>query len=310
MRLAIIGAGSLGLLWASRAVSCVKEVYLFTRTEEQKERIKQEGIRVRGISSFSENDVKTNTLNHFQNEQMDMIWMMVKQPAIKNVLLALKPHITPDVPIVFWQNGMGHLELANELLPNHRSFFVAITSEGAKRIDDRTVVHTGEGITRVGEITRSPIGKESILSFIQQMSKRHLIDIAWDQEIRTRMWKKLLVNCVINPLTGILQVPNGELLCEDKLPLVKKATAEAVRIANASGEKFHFVEIFTEVVTIARKTARNYSSLYQDLLHHRPTEIHWLNGYLQRLGLQLGMNTPIQDALITLVKALEQRNHI
>ncbi|WP_044642464.1 ketopantoate reductase family protein [Risungbinella massiliensis] len=305
MNLAIIGAGSLGMLWAARATKVGNQVYLFTHTTKQKERIEQQGIWVSGISSLH-SKVHVDVVDHFSDYQnkIDMVWLMVKQTAVEEVLS--QTLFSSKVPIVFWQNGLGHLEKAQRILSGNRSLYVSVTAEGAKRIDDTSVVHTGKGTTRIGAFETSGSWMDPIWKFLQQMAKKYSLDLEWEDDIQHRIWKKLMVNCVINPLTGIFQVSNGELLDHKWSSLVEQLTLEVVQIATANGYLFAYEEVLEEIRTIAQKTAQNHSSLLQDLKLGRRTEIDSLNGYLQTVGRQRGIGTPLQDAIVELIYAMER----
>lgn len=306
MNLAIIGAGSLGLLWAARAANAGNQVYLFTRTSKQKEMIEQEGIWVSGISSLH-SKVHVDVMDNFSvyQKKIKMIWLMVKQPAVEMVLR--QTLTSPDIPIFFWQNGFGHLEIAQRILPENRALYAAVTTEGAKRVDDTAVVHTGSGITRIGALENANSGIDFNGEFLQKMVEKYSLDFEWEPDIQRRIWKKLMVNCVINPLTGIFQVSNGELLKDQWRTIVERLTLEVVQIAVASGHTFAYDEVLAEIRMVAEKTARNHSSLFQDLQHGRRTEIDSLNGYLQKVGQQQGLSTSLQDAIVELIHAIESR---
>ena len=124
--------------------------------------------------------------------------------------------------------------------------------------------------------------------------------------IEAVMWEKLMVNVGINPLTALLRVPNGALL---ELPhaweMAVAAATEAQTVAQAVGLDLSGdpAERLRQVVTA---TAANRSSMLQDMLDGRPTEIGALNAQVVARGQALGLPTPVNDLLTRLVRAAGQ----
>jgi len=121
-------------------------------------------------------------------------------------------------------------------------------------------------------------------------------------DIQKIIWSKLIVNVGINALTAILRVRNGVLVeHQPALRLMEAAVSEAVRAAAAQGIAFDESKIQERVKEVARLTARNRSSMLQDILAGRQTEIEYINGAVARLG-----DAPVNQALCDLVRALER----
>ena len=120
------------------------------------------------------------------------------------------------------------------------------------------------------------------------------------------MWEKLLINVGINPLTALLRVPNGAL---PELPeawdLAVAAAAEALAVARAAGLNLD-VDPEARLRQVCTATAANRSSMLQDILAGRPTEIEALNAQVAARGRALGVPTPVNDLLTQLLRALGQ----
>jgi 2-dehydropantoate 2-reductase len=123
------------------------------------------------------------------------------------------------------------------------------------------------------------------------------------------LWKKLAVNAVINPLTAILRVPNGELLHRPPLdPLIAEIVEEVWRVA--ARHKIPLPtppELAEEVRRVCRGTASNRSSMLRDVEEGRPTEIDSINGAVVRLGRERGALVPANLALTSLVRTMLAR---
>ena len=125
-------------------------------------------------------------------------------------------------------------------------------------------------------------------------------------DIRSRLWAKLFVNVGINALTAINNVTNGELLtaaaAHDTLKMLVK---EAEQVALAAGITIN-EDPLAATLSVCKRTAGNISSMLQDIRNCKPTEIDAINGAVSRLGRELGVTTPINDAIIMQIKAIEK----
>jgi 2-dehydropantoate 2-reductase len=125
------------------------------------------------------------------------------------------------------------------------------------------------------------------------------------------VWGKVVLNAAINPLTAILRIPNGALLeSNDTLELTRAVANEAAAIANAKHITLPYPNAFERVKQVAQLTATNHSSMLQDVLGKRPTEIDAINGQIVEQGQALGVPTPINAALTSLVRAIEANRNI
>jgi 2-dehydropantoate 2-reductase len=124
-------------------------------------------------------------------------------------------------------------------------------------------------------------------------------------DLQPLIWGKLVVNCGINALTAILRAPNGELLNRPQAAaLMDQAALECAQVAQAQNIRLPFADPVARVREVARATAVNRSSMFQDILRGAPTEIDAINGAAAREGARLGVPTPVNETLWRLVKAL------
>ena len=126
------------------------------------------------------------------------------------------------------------------------------------------------------------------------------------EDIEAVLWEKLVINVGINPLTALLRVPNGALL---QLPqaweVAVAAAQEAQAVARAAGLKPHR-RPRGPPPQVCANTAANHSSMLQDILTGRPTEIEALNAQVVIRGRALGLSTPVNDLLTHLLRAAAQ----
>ena len=120
------------------------------------------------------------------------------------------------------------------------------------------------------------------------------------------MWKKLILNCVLNPITAILRIRNGGIADENLNPLKKLIVDECLKVAEKDGIKFDFD--FLKSLNEGIKNSKNISSMQQDLLKGRKTEIDFLNLAVAELGKKYGIKCPVNDSLAVIIKEMERLN--
>ena len=125
------------------------------------------------------------------------------------------------------------------------------------------------------------------------------------------MWGKLVINAAINPLTALLRVPNGELLQRPAAHLLMRVLAqEAAAVATALGIHLPFEDAVRAAEEVARKTANNHSSMFQDIRRGAPTEIDAICGAITQTGEKLGVATPFNRVCWHLTRASLPAQHL
>lgn len=126
------------------------------------------------------------------------------------------------------------------------------------------------------------------------------------RDIKSLAWSKLIINVGINALTAITRLPNGKLIeFEGTKRILRDAVTEATRIAKRKRIKLIYDDPLAKVEAVCESTAANISSMLQDVLRKKHTEIDFINGVIVRLGQELGIAVPINKLLVDLVKTIE-----
>lgn len=262
VKVAIIGAGSVGLLLGSFLAEAGREVTMLVRREEQAHLLMEQGIeRINEDGTKSVFDVKATT--DMKELHAYPVWIIaVKFSALSNLLAQMSTHGMNN-PLLFVQNGIGHLALALETdLPD---LAFATVEHGAFRTDDRTVRHNGVGDLTIG-VARGDVGKFSSLDKVRSTA----FPVTYHSDVEYVLMRKVLVNCMINPLTAILEIENGELLTNPWCyGLFKQLYAE---LMDAFPEMRSALSL-EDVIAVCRSTARNRSSMLADRSAGRHMEI-------------------------------------
>jgi 2-dehydropantoate 2-reductase len=316
MNVEVIGGGALGLLYGARLAAARYNVRIWTRTVEQAELLSSQGIAF--SDKYGTRTVRVEALPARHTSAAEIadgaaaVLLAVKQMAIDAGLLALLQRLADaGIPVICLQNGIGHMEKLREALPAI-PFAASVTTEGAFRSGPCAVRHTGEGTLwmetvraeRPGELRgRRPTAEETQKMLLSAMDKAG-IPVFMSNEINTHIYRKLLVNAIINPMTALFGVTNGELPLDPiRKSLMASLCRETTVVLTAAGMRPDEDSMST-ILAVCEKTASNHSSMLTDIRAGKPTEIDWINGGIVRLAHGLGLEAPLNEAMLTVIKSL------
>jgi 2-dehydropantoate 2-reductase len=222
--------------------------------------------------------------------------VLVKSWQTERVAKQIGRCLSPNGIALTLQNGLGNDEILKAVLDPNR-VALGVTTLGARMIEPGYVQLTGKGKIILG--THPKIN--GLAGILQQAG--FLVEMVPDP--LTLLWGKLVINAAINPISALLRMTNGELLDRSTTrQLLAETAQEAAIIANHQGINLPYPDPIAAVEEVARITANNYSSMLQDLMAGRNTEIEAINGAIVRVGEQFGVPTPINRTLWQLVKSL------
>ncbi|CAN7442905.1 2-dehydropantoate 2-reductase [Paenibacillus sp. LjRoot153] len=316
MHIMIIGAGSLGLLFAAKLAPVCSQLTVVTRSDGQARELAQYGIQIVRAESQEPELEKSIIFQSYSEEtsgnmvplarQADYIFLMVKQTALSSELINyIQSQMTHHTYLICFQNGVGHEVKLSQAIGWDKLLF-AVTTEGAKRIGPTSVSHTGHGITYLGALEPYHVATPNNQHiFIVQMLELAGFRAELSKNMDVRIWSKLVINVVINPLTAILRVQNGELLRSTwTLSLMQDLYQEALRLAAAKGVELP-VELWDTIMAVCEATKTNHSSMLQDIEASRRTEVDYLNGSLVNMGNEIGIELPANSLVYRIIKAIE-----
>lgn len=292
MKIAIIGGGSLGLLY-SYYLSLMHEVHLYTRTEKQSELINAQGLFLikDGETAVSHNIAAAPI--HLWSGGEDMTIVCVKQYQLQDLIKELEGKSAGN--ILFLQNGFGHIKLLSGLAIS--PVFVGSVEHGAAKSNGNTVFHNGVGVTRAAVFNGGP-GLLAELS----LSLPSDFPIILESDYYEMLTKKLVVNSVINPLTAALKVKNGALITNPYyFDVFVNLFEECAQILELPDKE----EYFRNVIAVCEKTASNHSSMYKDIENGRQTEIDAILGYLLEESKRKNMQAPLIHNYYQCIKGKE-----
>ncbi|MCF7201905.1 putative 2-dehydropantoate 2-reductase [Pseudomonas oligotrophica] len=283
----ILGAGSLGSLWACRLAQAGAPVRLILRDAARLAAYRQAG----GLALQQD--------GHWQRLAIAAELPGAEAP-ITRLLVACKAYdaeaavasvarrLVAGCELLLLQNGLGSQQAIAARWPQARCLFVSST-EGAYRHADFQVVFAGRGQNWLGD-PQDPT-PPAWLATLEQAG----IPLQWTPAILARLWRKLALNCAINPLTVLHDCRNGGLLA--RRDEVLALCDELARLLQAVGQAQAADDLADEVLRVIEATAANLSSMQQDVAAGRRTEIAYLLGHACRTAADHALALPRLQAL-------------
>ncbi|MFC5694021.1 putative 2-dehydropantoate 2-reductase [Pseudomonas sp. GCM10022186] len=289
----ILGAGSLGSLWAARLARAGLPVRLLLRDRARLKAFEEAG----GLTLVENGQAQRYPIPAElpgSSGPIGRLLVACKAYDAEAAVQPLLPRLAPGAELILLQNGLGSQDAVARRLPHARAI-LASSTEGAFREVDFRVVFAGHGYTWLGDPLQP--AAPAWLNELEQAGIPH----GWTPDILSRLWRKLALNCAINPLTVLHDCRNGGLsehpaevavLCEELAELLRRC-----------GQPDAAEGLHEEVLRVIQATAANYSSMYQDVANGRRTEVSYLLGHACTTAARHQLSLPHLDGLHQRLKA-------
>lgn len=308
MKIGIIGPGAIGCLFAAKLFPAVDEhgeILLIDHRASRAERLNRQGIILESDGHRKQIHIPV-TCEPDNIGQCDIIFSCVKSHDLSKSLEFINPLLSPSTLFIFLQNGISHLRYDDKNILLAIPAF-ATSSEGATLLGPGHVRHAGKGQTSLGFLSPQDPEAGERLQDIADMLQNCGISAIVSTNMQTRLWEKLFINVGINGLTAIYGRTNGQLLtsCAARGKL-KRLVKEAEQVARGLNIQIKEDPV-AATIKVCKQTARNISSMLQDIRNQRPTEIDAINGAISCLGKKVNIPTPLNDDIIRQVKTMEKQ---
>jgi len=304
MKIAVIGPGGIGCLFACLLSEGGHDVCLVDRRPDRAALINREGVTIE--KNGETRQIHLRACSHpAEIGPVDLIILCVKAHETSGAIPTVLTLSSPQTEVLSLQNGLGNMEALKRVMAG-RNLFAGITTHGATVIGLNYLRHAGAGATTVGPLGDNQAGAEQLAGTLTSAG----IATQSTPDTLAMLWSKLVINAAICPVSALANLSNGEIAKNDKWhSLLCKAAEESGKIAAAKGIKLMFPDPVKAVLEVCEKTSQNISSMLQDVRRGRQTEITAINGVILGAAAELGLDAPVNKKLYQSVVDLEQHGN-
>lgn len=311
MKIAIVGAGAMGCLFAWQLVKAGADVVALDPWSDHVKAIQTKGLMVKNFGEDLSVPL-TATTSCDDIGLCDIILFFVKYGQTDAAAQWVLPMVGQNTLLVTLQNGIGNVDLIAQRYPHTPIAYglTTLTSEmlGPGRIE---ASFAGNGETYFWRRGGSPDHRETYLRDVLNAGD---YTAALDPDIDLRIWKKLVINCCFNPLCGLLDCNVAETMqSEETAGIFDALIGELSAVAKAKGIDINPSDARRYLDDVGRAAATHVPSMAIDLRAGRITEIECMNGAILREGARLGIPTPTHALIYNLIRTREQiskRRHL
>jgi 2-dehydropantoate 2-reductase len=295
MKIAVMGAGAVGCYYGGMLARAGHDVVLIGRPTHV-EAVRRAGLFLHTQTFQAQVPMRASTeASGVQGAQL--VLCCVKSTDSVNAATQMAPYLEPDAIVLSLQNGVDNAErlqaqLGREVVPT--VVYVATEMAGPGHVK-----HHGRGELVIGP---SPASDNLATLFSEAGVPAQVSD-----KVTGELWAKLILNCAYNALSAITQLPYGRLVQGEGVEaLMRDVMHECLAVAQGAGVSVPG-DTWEAVQRIARTMPAQLSSTAQDLARGKRSEIDHINGHVLCQGEALGIATPVNRVLHTVVKLLESR---
>ena len=292
----ILGAGAMGKLFACKLLRAGLQVTLLQRSSIGSGSHTQ--VLVEG-EQRNEFELPVRSAEHIEPASIEGLLITTKANQAISAFAAVASKAATAAPIILLHNGMGVVE---QLTAQYQTanLHSGTTTEGAYLNKNGERVHAGYGSTLIGKAgaDAQPTWFDSLAATREGFS--------WESDIDASLWRKLLINCAINPLTALHLCRNGDLIANPAWRAeVELLCDELAQVSAARGNAKGASCALDWALGVMQSTAANQSSMLQDVLQQRETEIEYITGYFCREAERLGVPCPHNQKLLQEIREID-----
>jgi 2-dehydropantoate 2-reductase len=305
MKIAVLGGGgAMGGMFGGYLARAGEDVVLIDVFLEAVEAINSQGL----IVEAKDGSIATIPVRASSNPKevgpVDLIVNFVKCYSTEAAIRSAAPLLGESTAILTLQNGWGNADRIAAIAGRER-VMVGLTYNSGTLLAPGRIKHSGIGLTVVGELdgSNSPRLEAAVGAFRQAG-----IETKASSRIVDEIWKKLALNVCTLPTAALLHFPAHELIQhQETLDLMRGLLAEVAAVARPQGIELDEAERWAGIVALLEKAVGARASMLQDVEAGRQTEIDVVNGAIVEAGRRHSIPTPLNDAMVWLVKSLQAK---
>jgi len=303
MRVGIAGAGAVGCHYGDMLQQAGLDVVYLARGEHLL------ALRQKGLVHISNGKAYHRDVQASDDASIlagcDVILLTSKATVLEDMCLQIASVVKPNALLITMQNGV----LAPDQVAHHfpsNPLIAASAFIGARIEKPGVVIHSAAGHLRLGWWQGKDARRLPLLGELLSAWNASGVDAQEVEDMKAMLWNKLLWNCGFNAITALTRRFAKDIAAdEDSERWVQSAMQETMEVAAGCGVTLA-ADAIERHIALTMKAGEVKTSMWQDLEHHRPTEIAVMNGYITSQAKALGLNTPVNDILSSMIRAAER----
>jgi 2-dehydropantoate 2-reductase len=302
MKIAIIGTGAMGSIYAALLSSGGHEVIAIDTWGAHVDAINEKGLRVEGASGDRTVKIKA-TRNARDVKDADLVIIATKDDGAAAAAHEALAIAKDGAPILTIQNGLGSADKVAAVVGEKRIMMGVVGGFGASMKSPGHAHHNGMEFVRLGEMEG---GLTPRLETVKAAWEQGGFKVLTFDDIHKMVWEKLICNCAYSGPCALTGLRVGEIQQSPQGWSISAACAsEAYHVARARGIRLDFNDPVRYVWDFGQKIPGSRPSMLLDHLANRPAEIENINGAIPREGAKYGIATPINSVVVALLRAKE-----
>jgi 2-dehydropantoate 2-reductase len=302
MKIAVIGCGAMGSIYAAKLGAAGNEVLAIDADRASIDQIARHGLRVTGPGA--DQVVPLRAATAAPAEAMDLVVLAVKAADVTAGARQALPMLGAATPVLTIQNGLGSAETVAGIVGEERVAVGIASGFGAARIGPGHVHHNAMRAMRFGAYSSLPCPTVEAIA-------RAWTDAGFDAgavtDIAAMQWEKLICNVAYSAPCALTGMTVGQVMEDPEMgPVSRAAAAEAYDVARASGIAIAVTDPVAHVRAFGAGMPDAKPSALLDHEAHRVSEIDVINGAVPRQGARVGVSAPVNATLTSVVKAVER----
>lgn len=303
MRIAIVGAGATGSVYAGLLADAGHQVTAIDTWREHVDAIRARGLRVSGASG---DRVSRPAATTYPREvgQVDLVVIATKAADVESAAAAAVELLGPETVVLPIQNGLGSRERVAAIVGPHRVLAGVIGGFGASIVGPGHVHHHGMELVRLGECS-GPVSER--VRTVAEAWRGAGFTVRTYDDIDQLVWEKLICNAAFSGVCALTGLTIGEVMQDtDAWSIASTCATEAFTVAQAQRIALSFEDPVAWVRAFGEAIPGASPSMLLDLRAGRATEIDVINGAIPPVAEKLGLDAPVNRTVSALVRVIER----
>jgi 2-dehydropantoate 2-reductase len=303
MKIAVIGAGAMGSVYAGLLADAGNEVWAIDVWQEHVDAINDRGLRVEGASG--DRTVRLNaTTAPSDAGECDLVIIATKADGVGAAAQAADALMKDDTVILTIQNGLGAAERISQFRDPGNILIGVAGGFGANMKGPGHAYHNGMELIRIGEMTG---GLTERVEQVAEVWRHAGFNVKGYADVHQLIWEKFICNVTFSGPCAVMRAKVGDVMANEAgWRTAIGCGLEAFAAGKAKGINFSFDDAARYIHDFGAKMPNAIPSLYQDHLAGRRSEINAINGMVPVVANEVGLQAPMNEVITDLVKMIER----